>query len=361
MKLENKTNCFSSIRLEASTLCQLKCPSCPNASGEVGKNIKAGFLKFEDFKKFVDSNPCIREIELSNWGEIFLNPELGEIIKYGFEKKIVLCADNGVNGNRISDDILEALVRYQFRSITWALDGASSETYAAYRKGGCFENVIENIRKINSIKKRLHSRYPLLKWQFIPFGHNEHEIAQARQMARKLGMSFWIKLSWEGTFTGSDFSPVKNKVYIQSQTGLPVATRGEYEKTYRENYAQKLFCSLLWIKPQINFDGEVLGCCVNYWGSFGNAFNEGLIESLNNEKMSYARQMLKGKVPERPDIPCASCFHYRAMKRHGAWITMGDILLARFLHRFRVWIQDDRYRGLLFITMRILKLFKSNS
>ena len=45
-----------------------------------------GFLSFKNFKKLVDDNPYIEIIELSHCGEIFLNPELIEIIKYAHEK-----------------------------------------------------------------------------------------------------------------------------------------------------------------------------------------------------------------------------------------------------------------------------------
>ena len=57
-----------------------------------------------------DINSNILSIELSNWGEIFLNPELKEIIKYAYSKKIGLFADNGVNFNNVSDEVLECLI-----------------------------------------------------------------------------------------------------------------------------------------------------------------------------------------------------------------------------------------------------------
>ena len=71
----------TSVCIDASTLCQLNCPSCYmrlENSGGVGK----GFLKYKDFKKFLDDHKFIKRIELSNSGEVFLNPELPKIIKY---------------------------------------------------------------------------------------------------------------------------------------------------------------------------------------------------------------------------------------------------------------------------------------
>jgi len=45
------------IRLEASTYCQLRCPTCPTTTGETHAGVGGGFLKFEDFKILLDSSP----------------------------------------------------------------------------------------------------------------------------------------------------------------------------------------------------------------------------------------------------------------------------------------------------------------
>ena len=103
------------ICIDASTICQLRCPSCPTATGETDKGIGRGFLRFEDFKEIVERNPQIYSIELSNWGEIFLNKELGRIIEYAYMHNIALSAVNGANINNVTEDTLEALVKYKFR------------------------------------------------------------------------------------------------------------------------------------------------------------------------------------------------------------------------------------------------------
>ena len=158
-----------------------------------------------------------------------------------------------------------------------------------------------NIRKINAFKAKYHSDLPKLRWQFIAFGHNEHEITLARQMAHQLGMEFYVKLAWD------DFSPVKNKDMVRALTAAGVASRKEHQEKYGKIYLAEKICSQLWVQPQINTDGRVLGCCVNYWGDYGNAFQEDLTGILNNEKMDYARAMLLGKKEQREDIPCTQC------------------------------------------------------
>ena len=84
-----------------------------------------------------------------------------------------------MNINNVQKDVLEGLVKYRLRSMTCSIDGASNETYKTYRVKGNFETVIENIRKINFFKQKYQSEYPRLTWQFIVFGHNEHEIPLA--------------------------------------------------------------------------------------------------------------------------------------------------------------------------------------
>lgn len=302
-------------RLEASSFCQLRCPSCPTTTRAIHPHVGSGFLRLEDFRKFLADNPQIRDIELSNYGEIFLNPELVAIIEHAHEKGVVLRAENGVNLNNARPEALEAMVKYGFAFLNCSIDGASQETYEKYRVRGNFETVIGNIRAINELKRKYASNLPTLRWQFVVFGHNEHELPVAKKMARELGMAFTPKLSWDG-----GFSPVKDAAFVLRESGFPVATRAEWKEKYGTSYLQSM-CHELWDRPQINYDGKVLGCCRNFWGDFGgNAFEEGFVEAVNHEKAGYAREMLQGRAPERADIPCTTCEIYLDMKATGKFL-----------------------------------------
>ena len=311
------------IRLEASSLCQLRCVSCPMTQKEKRRIIGYGYLKINDFQKLVDENPWIREIELSNYGEMFLNPDLLDILECAYIKKIILTAHNGVNLNTADENILEALVKYNFKAVTCSIDGASNETYRVYRVGGDFDKVIQNIEKINHYKRKYSSKIPLLNWQFVIFGHNEHEIPVARKMAENLNMTFSLKLSWDDSF-----SPIQDKDFVKKHGGLDIVSRTEYYQKRGLDYMRGA-CAQLWESPQINWDGKLLGCCHNWWGSFGDAFESELTNALNNEKMKYAREMLLGKKPAREDIPCATCPMYKRMKADNKWLTNSGLTRAK--------------------------------
>ncbi len=310
------------LHLEASTVCQLRCPSCPTAAGQVRQALGAGFLQFRDFQRVVDENPRLARIELSNWGEVFLNPELGEMTRYAYRRHVGLQAGGGANLNTVREDLLETLVKYRFRLVTCAIDGASQQTYSQYRRNGSFENVIQNIKTINRFKRQYRSPYPALRWQYVAFGHNEHEIGRARQMARDLDMTFALKLSWEDLYAEA-FSPIRDAELIRRESDIGVASRREYREKYGRAYLN--LCAALWTSPQINYDGRVLGCSVNYWGDYGNAFQEGLGACLTNERMNAAREALMGRRDLAESAPCARCRVYRERQENQDWVTPADL------------------------------------
>lgn len=161
----------------------------------------------ENFRKFVDENPKIRTIELSNAGEIFLNREMAEIIEYAFYQEVHLTAWNGTNFNTVKLEVLDAIVHYGFRDLNIAIDGVTQEVYEQYRVRGDLSKVLKNIQTINELKKKYHSPFPRMNWQFIIFGHNEHQIPQVAQMAKESGMTFSLKIPDDP----DGFSPVRNK------------------------------------------------------------------------------------------------------------------------------------------------------
>jgi len=312
----------SAIGLDASSICQLRCPCCPTPSG-ARKAITPGFLRLHDFKGLLAANP-LRHIELTNFGEIFLNKELPGILAHAHEMGVATSAAEGTNFNHVSDTALAALVRYRLRELTVSIDGASQETYARYRVRGDFDRVIRNIERLNGLKARHRSSLPRLTWQFVAFGHNEHEILKARAMARQLGMRFYLKLSWD-----ERFSPVRDRALVARLSGLGVATRSEYLRRHGRHLMRQV-CLQLWHAPQFNWDGTSLGCCHNIWADFGgNLFRDGVVATVNSEKMTYAREMLLGHVPAREGIPCTACVIYQILRAKGDWHDEAEILGMR--------------------------------
>ena len=182
-----------------------------------------------------------------------------------------------------------------------------------------------------------------MTWQFIVFGHNEHEIPAARKLAADLGMEFRLKLSWD-----ERFSPIQNPDKVRREIGY--ASRSEYRAVHGLDLAH-VICRTMWEQPQINWDGRVLGCCRNFWGEFGgNAFSDGLLTSLNTDRMRTARNMLTGSIEPQTDIPCATCDIYQDRVSTGRFVKRNPASqLARwFVRHLRAnhWLQTLRNRHL---------------
>ena len=326
----------TSICINASSICQLRCPECTSAVyvRRINERGIDRYLKATDFDSLLGDNPWLKTVNLVNYGELFLNPDLIKILKCAFERNVELLID-AVNLNNVSDKALEALVRYKVRSVLVSIDGASDLTYKKYRVGGNLDSVLENIRKISSYKKKYGSPFPFLTWKFIIFGFNEHEISMARELAYELDMQFMPDLGSCGA--GSDlypedreqlnyraldsvFSPVRDKELVRQVLGY--ASIEEFQQMHGVHNRQGT-CSFLFVMPFVHHDGSILGCCYtdpdHAFG--GNVFKEGLLNCINSEKMQYAREMLKGRVPAKPGIPCSNCWVYEDMRAGGSWLN----------------------------------------
>jgi len=269
-----------------------------------------GILKFDAFKEFVRLNPSIEEIELSNDGEIFLNPELIEIIKYAYVRDIRLTANNGTNFNTVSEQVLRTLVEYRFCSITISIDGSSPESYAKYRRGGNFDTVISNIQKLNEYKAMLRKGTPDLAWQYIILEStdDETEIKRAKEMANALHMRIYFKKDLNG------YQP-KNPAMIVSECEL---SYGKDFSTYAMSpvagvKGRCLPCFQMFVAPRIGYDGSFIGCCAG-WKKLPapNCFEANLDKIMSSDIVKKIRAMVQGG-PVVPESSCVDCAFFKEM------------------------------------------------
>lgn len=286
--------------IDMSTICQLRCVECSTAkgithSGMIGK----GQMSFVDFVRFVEANRQIKRIEMSNWGEIFLNKDLLKIMIFAYENGVTLYCGNGSNFNNVSDEVLEGLVKYQVEYLNLSIDGATQKTYEIYRRGGNLAHVLKNIERLNHFKNTYNSHFPKLSWQFVIFGHNEHEIPLVKELCKKYNMAFNPKLNY------STFSPVRNKDFVRKESGLGVADRAEYKKKKGTEY--KSPCYHCFSSPQINWNGDIIGCSVNKWRSLGNLRENNIAEWEESNTYASLVNLLFFGVRDESDLPCYHC------------------------------------------------------
>jgi len=293
-----------SVFIEASSKCQLRCPLCdtPGRKDRPG-TIGWGLLRFEDFRGFLDRHPQIRSIGLSTHGELFLNPELRKIMSYASDKGVELSGIS--NLNTLESSTAECLVRSGFARLMVSIDGTDQRVYEMYRRGGRLLRVLKNIRLINHYKDKYGSLSPALTWTFVVFDHNGHQIAQARAMAVGLRMGFLTRFSWERG------AKVRDRQAVVRECELGVVSRQEFTQKYKKPYFAP--CLQAWRSPQINWDGKLLGCCMNQRMAFGNVFRSGLYACLESPSYRAWQDVIAGKRRVTSDSPCFGCEAYGSL------------------------------------------------
>lgn len=240
---------------------------------------------------------------------------------------IGLNASNGTNLNYLPDKTAENLVKYKFNFLELSIDGASQETYSIYRRNGDFNKVIDNIKKINRFKEKYNSQYPEIYYKFIVFGHNEHEILKAKEIANSLDMD----IRFDSNFA-PHYSPIKDFEFVKNNTDLYAPNRSGKSQDF-------CYCRQVFTYPQIDFDGEIHGCCLFNTDFFtkyklnANVFEQGYFNALNSPKMVAMRKFLLGLFDTEgyENLPCAHCsFYEKMLKTH----PCGDFLFDDNIQEF---------------------------
>ncbi|MGA9048012.1 MAG: radical SAM protein [Dehalococcoidia bacterium] len=171
--------------IEPTMFCHLHCPGCPTGL-RLGLRPHVS-IELGMFKSIIDRiGSYLFRLQIYNWGEPLLYKQLPEMIQYAKAKGIEVILGTNLSV-KLSDDDIEKLVTSGVDRLIVSLDGTTEETYNKYRRGGDFNLVRDNMRRIQAAKQRLRLPTPLIVWQFLVFLHNEHEINTAVSVYKEWG------------------------------------------------------------------------------------------------------------------------------------------------------------------------------
>jgi radical SAM protein with 4Fe4S-binding SPASM domain len=241
--------------------------------------------------------PALRNLALWNYGEPTLNRHLPELIATAKAAGVgvVKVSSNvhfmgGERGARLLTSGLDVLIL--------SVDGASQETYAAFRKDGNFARVAGSIAALCAEKRRLGLTRPRIELQFIVMRHNEHEIDEMRRLAREWGVDrFRIK-----TFGAEDDA---SKELVPKERLL-----SRYREGGVGHAVTHAFCTMAWDTTVINVDGSVTPCCylrpdMGEGFVMGNVFEAPFVEIWRGPRyQAFRARMLR----DRASMPvCSTC------------------------------------------------------
>lgn len=285
------------ISIEPTTSCNLRCPQCP--SGLRSFTRATGMLEDSLFRKVVDeASHHAFYLTLYFQGEPFLNPSAYSMIEYAKSKKMVVVTST--NGHYLNEENCRKLIRSGLDKLIISIDGATQESYSTYRIGGKLDTVIEGVKRLQEMKKRLGAKSPMVSIQTVVFSTNEHELEEIRKLAVEIH---------------ADELKFKSAQVYDYDTGnalLPTDERlSRYERTasgnYRIKHAIDNKCWKMWSSTVITWDGHVVPCCFDKDATYkmGNLGEMSLKATWNTQSYRAFRKTL---LKDRSSIDiCKNC------------------------------------------------------
>lgn len=282
------------ISIEPTTSCNLRCPQCPSGLRQFTRD--TGMLDVDLNKKIIDElKSTLTYITYYFQGEPYLNPQFLDMVGYASKHNIYTATST--NAHYLTPALAEATVASGLKRLIISLDGTTQETYSKYRIGGNLDKVLEGTKNIVAAKKAA-GKGPHIIWQFIVFGHNEHQINDIKQLAKEYGVDeLGIKTAQVYDFeTNLDLIPNDEKYARYNKDGTPTI------KNKLLNH-----CWRLWHSCVVTWDGKIAPCCFDKDAShqFGDLTKSAFVDIWRNQEYNAFRKLVL-KSRKNIDI-CQNC------------------------------------------------------
>ena len=252
------------------------------------------------YKKFIDQIARYAfTVDLFNWGEPFLDPQIYDMIQYASEKRIAVRLSS--NLNHFNQEMAHKTIVSGLDSIIVSVDGSTQASYEKYRRGGKLDRVLDNICLLVTEKHKSNSRMPFITLRMLVNHYNESEIMQMRFLAAELGVDAFT--------TGTLFVDTTDQNQIDEW--LPLNDEFSYYDYSVKKMETAWNCAELWESMTINWDGGLSPCCFLHEKSndYQNVINQPLKEVWNGDAYISSRRVFAfGGSKEGPiKTICTTC------------------------------------------------------
>ena len=281
----------SLLVLEATNVCNLRCPYCFTGDGQVGR--ERSMMSMPLYEKVLDElGDHLCYMEFCNWGEPLLHKRLPEMISIASKKGVSTLISTHFSLPMDARQA-EVLVASGLAVLGVSLDGARQESYEKYRVGGDIEIVLKNIRLVNEAKRKLNVPLPKVIWSFHVFEWNRDEIELAKSMAQDLEIEIAITKGW---VSGEEWDP-------EGEFGYGIT-----ESSYDGVAAHR--CKFLWMEAVIHNDGGVAPCDAVFYSEDdnGSVVDHTFREVWNNQRFQEARRLYRSRSTSTDhNLVCYNC------------------------------------------------------
>jgi len=283
------------VSIETVAGCNLSCLGCEQGSGMITS--RKGLMDTEDFFLAINKLPSsVIHLNLHFQGEPLLHPKIAKFIRMARQKKI--CTSFSTNAMLLNKQTATDIVNAGLTHIIISLDGDDNESYQAYRKGGDFHTVTENIKTLSQIKKDLKKKLPLIEVQAVVMKSNEHRLENIKNIAFECGANrFSAKTAYlpePGKTT--DYLPESEKYRrYKLFDGQTIAKKKAPKHCFRIKKSCVILCNM-----------DVVPCCFDKTGIhvLGNLQKQNLSDIVKSKtSKTILENMAKNKHPHM----CKNC------------------------------------------------------
>lgn len=273
------------LAIEPTTSCNLRCPECP--SGLRSFTRPTGMLETKLFENVItELKDALMYLTFYFQGEPYLHKDFLEMVKFASNNGIY--TSTSTNAHYLNYENAKATIKSGLDRVIISLDGTTQDTYQQYRIGGSLDKVIEGTKNLIAAKRELNSSTPHIIFQFLVVKPNEHQIAEAKDLSKTLGVDE-IRFKTAQIYdyeNGSGLIPENDK-YARYKKN----TQGKYEiKNKLLNH-----CWKMWHSAVITWDGLVVPCCFDKDAEYrmGNVSKNSFKEVWMSEKyLSFRKQLI---------------------------------------------------------------------
>tara|TARA_A100001515_G_scaffold143881_1_gene146302 strand:+ start:3332 stop:4483 length:1152 start_codon:yes stop_codon:yes gene_type:complete len=290
------------LDVELASACQLRCPMCPTGNGVMAEDLK-GIMPWWVFKKVVDeaAKQGVYSIKLSWRGEPHLNKSIWKMVRYAKAAGIKDVATLS-NGESMNDHDLHEVVDSGLDWISFSVDGME-ESYNRIRHPAKFYDLVDKVKKINSIREERGLKKPLIRIQTI-LSTIEHDPAEF--------FKFW--------------EPLVHRVNC-----IADEDRADDMRNFPRD--PDFVCPSPWQRMTIGYNGQVFPCVSDYLArdSIGDVKTESLASIWTGKKMTALREAHATKTAFDKFESCGDCCHGGLMEDHPVQLDDRTLTLRKYV------------------------------
>lgn len=168
--------------------CNLSCVMCPQGMSEGTRGERgSGFMSVHLFRRVLThlraTGYAGESVNLYNWGDPLLHPELGGILDACEEQGYVPIVSTNLS---FPEKRIQSLTSHKIGLLLVSVSGFSQETYAMNHRGGSFALIRKNLDLLQRHRGRLCS----IVLKYLIFRYNHEEIERARADAGDAAFEF---------------------------------------------------------------------------------------------------------------------------------------------------------------------------